>query len=80
MKNNKEQVKSKLVVTIIGVLVAIYALAYLGIIIVAYLESSLSLLLLFGLIPLIILIGIIIVVRERFQEITDNEIEQAKKY
>lgn len=80
MNNDTKHLKSKISVIIIGVLVSLYALLYIGFCIFMYQDLSHPIMLLYGLIPICLLIGIIVVVRMRIKEITDGELDEARKY
>lgn len=77
---NKNKIKSKISVVIIGILVALYAIFYGCICLVLYKDLDNPFMLLYGLIPVAMLIGIIAVVKMRFTEIAKGEIDDARKY
>lgn len=80
MNKDDKHLGSKLSVIIIGILVAIYALLYGGFCIFLYQDIEHPFMLLYGLIPIAILVGIIIVVKMRIKEISDGELDEAQKY
>ncbi len=77
---SKEKNTEKLIVVIIGIAVAIYACLYAGFCVYLYNDIQHPFMLLYGAIPIALLIGIIIVVKMRLKEISKGELDEAKKY
>lgn len=80
MKTNNKHLKSKIAVIVIGIFVVLYAIFYGCMCIYMYKDLENPFLLLYGLIPIALLVGIIMVVRMRFKEISKGELDEAKKY
>lgn len=76
----KSHLKSKIATLIIGVLTVVYAVGYGIFCLFLYNDLQNPWLLLYGIIPLALLIGIIAVVRMRLKELDKGELDEAKKY
>lgn len=80
MSKEKKHKDSKVNVVIIGIIVAIYAVFYGAMCMVLYKDIENPILLFYGIIPILLIVGIGLAVKMRIKEINENEIEEAKKY
>ncbi|MFI3325879.1 MAG: hypothetical protein R3Y35_06870 [Clostridia bacterium] len=80
MKKNKEHKNSKIAVIVIAVLTVLYAVFYGALCLFMYKDLESPIVLIYGIIPIAILVGIIIAVKMRIKEIDKGEIDEARKY
>lgn len=80
MENKNKNTKSKIAVIVIGVITALYSVGYLIMCIKMFKDTVEIATLIFGLIPLAMLVATIAVCKMRMKEIDKGEIDEARKY